>query len=106
MKKLFTLICSSVAVFPLLVYGAVTPPTNFKGLVGIIANLIGTLILLVFSLTFIVFMWGIIKAWIIQGGDTEGVESGKKIVLTGVIVLVIMTSIWGILQLLKSGLFG
>jgi len=86
--------------------GAVTAPRDFRGLVGIITDIISTLIILIFALTFLVFMWGVIKSWIIGGGDTEGVESGKKVVVTGIIALVVMSSIWGILYLLQTSFFG
>ena len=84
---------------------AVRAPRDFKGFVQILTDIMETLVILIFALTFIVFTWGLIKSWIIKGGDSEGVEEGKKIVLTGVIVLVIMTAFWGILNLLKSSLF-
>ncbi len=94
-------------VSPLLTLGqSVSAPRDFKGLVAIFTNIISTLILLVFALTFLVFMWGIIKGWIIGGGDVEGVDTGKKVVFTGIIALVIMSSIWGILYLLQSSFFG
>jgi hypothetical protein len=96
----------AVSALPLFAYGAVTPPTSFKGLVDLILSIISTLIVFVFALTFLVLMWGVIKGWIIGSGDTEGIESGKKILLTGIIVLVIMSSIWGIIKMLQSSLFG
>ncbi len=107
MRKIVTFVTGIVSVLPSVVLGApVAQPTNFKTLVELITNIIGTLILLIFALTFIAFMWGVIKGWIIKGGDTEGVDSGKQVVVTGIIALVIMSSIWGILSILKSSLFG
>jgi len=91
---------------PLVSHGAGGAPSDFKGLVGIIVDIMGTLVYLVFALTFIVLIWGIIKGWIIGGGDAENVESGKKVVYTGIIALVVMSSVWGILYLLQSSLFG
>lgn len=84
---------------------AIRAPRDFKGFVGILTDIMETLVILIFALTFIVFMWGLVKSWIIKGGDSEGVEEGKKIAVTGIIVLVVMTTFWGILNLLKSSLF-
>jgi uncharacterized membrane protein len=84
---------------------SVASPKSFKGLVGLVTNVIGTLIVLIFALTFLAFMWGIIRTWIIGAGNAEDIESGKKIALTGVIVLVVMSSLWGILYLFQSSLF-
>jgi hypothetical protein len=81
-------------------------PTDLESLVAILVDLIGTLILLVFALTLLAFMWGIIRGWIIQGGEAEGIQSGKNVVVVGIIALVIMSSIWGILYMLQSGIFG
>lgn len=84
----------------------VTTPTDFKSLVALLTGLLKTLIVFVFALTFLAFMWGVIKGWIIGGDSAEGVESGKKVVTTGIIVLVIMSAMWGILALFQSSLFG
>jgi len=94
-------------VTPLFVQAAdIEAPEDLKGLVKIFTGLIDILIPLIFALTFLTIMWGVIKAWIIQGGESDSIEEGKKIVLVGVIALVIMSSIWGILRLLQNGLFG
>jgi hypothetical protein len=104
MKKIYTFLI--FALVPLLAHGAnVTAPKNFKGLVALITSIIGKLILLVFALTFLAFLWGVVKGWVIHGGDTEGVETGKNVVMTSIIALVVMSSIWGILRLLQMSLF-
>lgn len=90
---------------PYIAFGA-NAPTDFKSFVALITNLIGILVILVFALTFLAFIWGIVKNWIIHGGSAEGVESGKKVVIVGIITLCIMVSIWGILNILKSSIFG
>ena len=81
-------------------------PTDFQSFVGLILNIISLLILVIFSLTLVVFIWGIVKNWIIRGADPEGVQEGKKVVMVGITALVIMVSIWGILYLLQRSLFG
>ncbi len=75
---------------------------NFADLVGVFTGLISLLVPVVFALTFIVFAWGIIKAWIINGGDENSVEEGKKIAVAAVVAFVFMFGIWGILQLLQD----
>lgn len=84
----------------------VSAPKDLKGLVGIITNIIGTVIILVFGLTFLAIMWGTIKGWVINGESGEGVESGKKFVTVGIIALVVMSSLWGILHILQASFFG
>lgn len=107
MQKILLYVLLTFTVVPSILHSAtVAAPSNFKGLVAIITNIISTLILFVFALTFLAFMWGVVKGWIVGGGETEGVESGKKVVFAGIIALVIMSSIWGILYLLQSSLLG
>ena len=90
----------------LLPFGVLAAPSDFKSLANDLIGIINVLIPLIFALTFLVLMWGIIKAWILNAGDENEVESGKKIALTGVIVLIIMSGIWGILYILRKSLFG
>lgn len=104
MKKIQSFLILGLA--PFLVHGGnVSAPSNFKSLVALITSIIGKLILLVFALTFLAFLWGVVKGWVIHGGDTEGVETGKNVVMTSIIALVVMSSIWGILRLLQTSLF-
>lgn len=104
MKKL---LLGTVSLFPQFMYAAdVSQPNDFKGVVATVIGVIEGLILLIFVLTVLAIVWGIVRGWIINGTSEEGVAQGKKVVLIGVIALVIMLSIWGILELLQSSIFG
>lgn len=81
-------------------------PADFKGFVNIILDINQTLVVVIFALTMIVLLWSITKTWILGVGNAEEVEKGKKVVTIGIIVLVIMSGIWGILEILQSGIFG
>jgi len=106
MRLNFTaLALATVILLPVVALGASTP-TDFKSLVSAIVSIITILIGIIFALTFLVFIWGVVKSWIIGGGDTESVENGKKIVVTGIVALTVMVAIWGILAILKNTFFG
>ena len=90
---------------PIAVFAA-EEPTSFASLVGLIVGLINNLIYIVFALFILVFIWGVINAWIIHGGDADRVQKGRKFILISIITLVIMTSLWGIINILKATLFG
>lgn len=106
MKTHFSALLAIVIILtPITVFGA-TAPTNFAGFVKLIANFIGILVGLVFTLTLIAFIWGIIKGWIANGGDPQGIQDGRNVAIIGIIVFAIMVSIWGILYMLRSSLFG
>lgn len=103
-RILFTM--ASVCV-PLFSYAApVQAPQDFKGLVALILGIVQTLTYVVFALTFIAFMWGVVKAWVIKGGDEEAVGEGKRVVTISVIVFVVMGTFWGIVNLFRVSLFG
>lgn len=81
-------------------------PENFRELVNLLLCIIMLLIPFVFAFALIVVIWGITKAWILNAGDEEAIVSGRRLVIVGVIALVIMSSIWGIVAILSTGLFG
>ena len=86
--------------FPVFAYAAA--PTDFKGLVGVFLGIISLLIPLLFGLSLVVFLWGIINAWILSGGDETSVTKGKQIALAGALGLVVMTGVWGIVALVRT----
>lgn len=104
MYTYITSLILTVFIAPTIVFGAQSP-TDFKSFVALISNLIGVFVIVVFALTLIAFIWGIIKGWIVNGGDAEGIQNGKDVLIVGVIVLAIMISIWGILAMFQSSLF-
>lgn len=81
-------------------------PSNFSELVADIIYLLSLGIPLIFSLTLLVIIWKVIDAWILHADDTSKLAEGRQTVLIGVIVLVVMSSVWGILAILRSSLFG
>ena len=85
---------------------AVTAPRNFKEFTILLTDLISLIVPLIFALTFITIMWGVIKAWVMGEGDADQIDQGKRIVAVGVVVLAVMVSIWGIINLLQASLFG
>lgn len=81
------------------------PPTTFAQLVDVFLGLINLLIPLIFSIAFLVIVWKIVDAWVINAGDEAKRAEGKATALVGVIVLVVLASIWGILTLLRNSIF-
>lgn len=77
---------------------------NFADVVNTFIEIIKLLVPLIFGLTLLVITWKVIDAWIINGADGEKREEGKQIVLVGIIALVVMSGIWGILNILQSSL--
>ena len=68
-------------------------------------DFISLLIPLVFSLALLFIVWRIIDAWILHADDPKKIEEGRQYALWGVLVLVVMSSVWGIVALLRSFFF-
>jgi hypothetical protein len=78
---------------------------NFSDVVDKLLGIINLIVPLLFGLTLLYIIWGVVDAWIIHGGDEGRVEEGKNTLIVGIIALVVMSGIWGILSILKSSLF-
>lgn len=76
---------------------ALSPYTN--GAVTIINSL---LVPLLFAISFIVFLYGVSKTYILSRGETKEVEEGHKLILWGIIGFVVMISIWGLVNLVSN----
>ncbi len=81
-------------------------PTTYKMLVGDIIDIINILIPTLFGLLFVYLIWKVIDAWILNAGDENKREEGKKYVTIAVLVFVLMISAWGIVFMLRRSLFG
>ena len=57
-----------------------------------------------FAIAFIVFLYGIAKAYIFSGGDPGEVAEGHKLVLWGIIGFVVMISLWGLVNVVSNTL--
>lgn len=78
---------------------------TFKDLVENFIAIIDSAVPLVFALTVAVFIWKISEAWIFGGGDAGKIEQGRKTALVGVIVLTLMVTVWGLVELLRDSIF-
>lgn len=55
-----------------------------------------------FALAFIVFLYGIAKAYIFSGGSEDGRKEGHQLVLWGIIGFVVMISLWGLVNVVAN----
>lgn len=64
----------------------------------------GVLVPVIFTLAFIIFLFGVFKTFILGASDEEKQKEGKQIMLYSIIGFVIMVSLWGIVNLFAQGL--
>lgn len=69
---------------------------------GIIDFINKYLIPFIWAIAFIVFLWGVYTYFIAGGADEEKRSQGKQLVMWAVIGFVIMTSLWGVVNLLTN----
>lgn len=65
----------------------------------------GALVPLLIAIAFIVFLWGVFKYFIYGAADDEARTKGRSFVMYGIVGLVIIFSLWGIVNIGVS-LFG
>ncbi len=64
------------------------------------------LVPLIFTIALLAFVWGMVKYFIIHG-DNEGERNkGKDLMMWSIAGFVLMVSVWGIVNLIATGLFG
>ena len=67
---------------------------------------INILIPAMFALFFVYLIWKMIDSWVLHAGDPAKVAEGKMFAVTAVIVLVVLVSVWGIVNILRSSFLG
>jgi hypothetical protein len=80
------------------------PPENFCHLTLIFIDLLNGVIPFIFGLAVIFFIVGIVKL-LANPGNEDAMREGKNIVLYGVIILFVMVSVWGFVNMLYYTFF-
>lgn len=60
------------------------------------------LVPILFAIAFIVFLWGVYKYFILGAADEKSRTDGKQFVLWGIIGFVVISSVWGIVNIVKG----
>ena len=60
------------------------------------------LVPVLFAIAFIVFLYGIAKAYIFSAGDETEVKKGHQLLLWGIIAFVVMISLWGLVNVVAN----
>lgn len=62
----------------------------------------GVLVPVLFSIAFIVFLYGVAQAYIFNGGNEDARKRGHQIILWGLIGFAVMISIWGLVNVVAN----
>ena len=102
MKKL---IIGAMLMGPIMAFAQVTGPLS--NTLGQFKAVIDFMIPLLLSLAILVFFWGLVK-YIANASDEAAKESGKTLMIWGMVAIFVMVAFWGILGFVQqsTGLSG
>ena len=98
MKKISSIVLASFLSLPLVTFAA---PANFRELVLTFVHVIEKAIPILLSLTFVVFIFGLLK-YVTAGGDEEKTKEGREYIMYGIIGIFVMSSVWGLVNLIVN----
>lgn len=81
--------------------GATAADPSGTGIVGIIDTVV---VPTIFALAFLMFVYGMVKYFFIEGAEAKKREEGRMFILWGVVGMVVLFSVWGLLNILLSTL--
>lgn len=71
------------------------------GWLGTFITLINNVVIpLIVALAVLFFIWNVFRFFILQSGSEEGRQKAKRLMLYGLLALVIILTIWGIVNIL------
>ena len=82
----------------LLVLPVVTQAQGLSDLIGRARSFIEALVPLIIGLAVLYFLWGVLKYVVAK--DSEDQKEARSVMVMGVIVLFVMVSVWGLVNLL------
>lgn len=103
MWKAWASISASILATPAIALAAA--PRNWSELVNSLVSIMNAGAITLITLAFVGYFYGISSNILVFDGDAHG-EKRRAYLVWGVIILFVMVSIWGILQLLQNTFIG
>lgn len=82
------------------------PDLTIAGIAKWFVQVLNYVSIVLFSASLVVFMYGVFTLMFYGGADPESRSKGKKFMMWGIVSLFVMTSVWGLVNVLKSSVFG
>ena len=98
MKKILSL--STLALMPVISMAAIG---GLEGLFKKISDLLGLVMPLLLSLAVIFFVYALVK-YMLKAGEAQ--EEAREQMIWGIVILFVMVSVWGLVNILDKTLFG
>ena len=100
MKKV--LISSVVVLGPLFAFAQNF--NNVQSAILSIRELINSIIPLIIGVAVLVFLWGLVQ-YVTAGADEEKKAAARGIIIYGIIIIFVMTAVWGFVRILSTTFF-
>ncbi len=71
-----------------------------------LGNIFNLAIGFIIATVFVIMIWKIFDAWVINAADEKKREEGKQIAIVAAVVMVVVLSVWGIVRLIQQSIFG
>lgn len=105
MKKILTLGSTGLLLSPLLALAQFNGGTELTTFGGRIINFInGTLVPFIFAVALLLFIYGVYLYFFYGKSEDEARKKGRDYIMWAVIAMVVMVSVWGIVNLIANGL--
>jgi hypothetical protein len=75
--------------------------SNIQRIIEQLGSIVNTLIPIVFAIALLVFFWGLVK-FILAAGSEDAKETGRRLMIGGLIALFVMSAVWGIVKLIAQ----
>ncbi len=81
----------------------ITSSSTFQDVLCYLTSIINdSIVPLLFAIAFVMFIWGTVKFFLINGGEEEKRSEGKQFMIWGVIAFAVMLSVWGLVGILRA----
>lgn len=88
------------------VAGGDVPTLSVQGLSQWFLKLLGYAVQLILALALVSFLYGIFRLVFLDASNEEGRNKARKFMLWGIVALFVMVSVWGLVNVLQSSVFG
>lgn len=78
---------------------------TFRSFAGNIIDLLNKVANLVIGIALLAFVFGAVK-FIATAGDEKGRETGKQLMVWGILAIFLMFSVWGVVSIIQNTFFG
>jgi len=100
MKKV--LISGVVVLGPILAFAQNFTSVQYS--INSIRDMINSVIPLIIGIAVLVFLWGLVQ-YVTAGADEEKKAAARGIIIYGIIIIFVMTSVWGFVKILSTTFF-